>query len=74
MSEESNFGLLKFTLAKFGVQLVGSELLQYQSKMLLVFFIRLREYENIIDEDYHKFIQVFCDTPSVTVAAIVPGQ
>jgi hypothetical protein len=24
-----------------------------------VFFFRLREYENVIDEDYNKFIQVF---------------
>jgi hypothetical protein len=58
MTKKCNLCQTKFALAKFGVQLVTSELFQYQSQMFLMFFSYLRVNQNVVDEDNNKLIQV----------------
>jgi hypothetical protein len=58
MTNKCNLHQPKFALAEFGVQLVSSELFQYQSQMFLIFFFCLAENHNVIDENHKKPIQV----------------
>jgi hypothetical protein len=59
MTKKCNFRQSKFTLAEFGIQLVSSELFQYQSQMLLMFFFGLGVNQNVVDKYHNKLIQVF---------------
>jgi hypothetical protein len=59
MTKKCNLCQPKFRLAEFGVQLVGSELLQYLSQLLLMLVSGLGINQNVINKYHNKLIQVF---------------
>jgi hypothetical protein len=58
MTKKCNLHQQEFALAKFGIQLVSSELFQYQSQMFLMFFFDFGVNQNVVDEDNNKLILV----------------
>src|SRR3954466_13979118 len=57
MSKKSNFIQPKFTLAEFGIQLMLSKLLKYQTQMSFMLFFALGVDQNVIDENDNKLVK-----------------
>jgi len=58
VTKEGDFFKLELALAKLGIQLILSQLLQYYSQMMLMFFYSGRIDKNVINEYHHKLIQL----------------
>ena len=48
----------ELAFAQLGIQLMFSKPLQYHLQMLYMIFLTLRVYENVVDEHYHKLVQI----------------
>src|SRR3954463_2968907 len=59
MSKKSNLIHPKFTLAEFGIQLMLTKILKYQSQMFFMLFIALGVDQNVIDENDNEFVKKF---------------
>jgi hypothetical protein len=58
MTQEWHFTQPELTLAEFGIQLVFSQSLEYNSKMFLVLFHILGVDRNVVNEKHNKLIQL----------------
>jgi hypothetical protein len=58
VTQESHFTQPKLALAELDVQLVLSQSLKHDTKVFLMFFHTLRVYQNIVDENHDKLIQL----------------
>jgi hypothetical protein len=58
MTQKCPFTQLKLALVVFGVQLVFSQSLEYNTKMFLVLFHILGVDQNVVNENYDKLIQL----------------
>ncbi|EOX94184.1 Uncharacterized protein TCM_003614 [Theobroma cacao] len=63
MSQENHFLQPEFTFRELGIELSLAQSLQHDAQMGSMFIIILRINQDVIDEYYHKLIQVWMEHP-----------